>query len=142
MLESVMSAAKEIMIVESRRRAFAEGQHGSREQRIRRRKWKACRERGRRSGGEATSAGRATQLDPSLLGGRAGNRAKFPRHCRQKKGVPKPRSIKHAHTRRSTGPGSSRLAHHHGMLAKFPTTLPARRTEPRRRRLRDISMHC
>jgi hypothetical protein len=56
----------------TQRRPFPERKQGRAEQRVRRCKRNAYRERGRRSGSEATSAGRATQLDPSLLGGLTG----------------------------------------------------------------------
>src|SRR6266851_2176454 len=53
-------------------RAIPERKQRSGEQRVRRRKRSACHGRGRPSSSEATPARRATQLDPSLLGGRAG----------------------------------------------------------------------
>src|ERR1039458_5979268 len=56
----------------AQQRAFPERKQGSGEQRVRTLKGHAGRGHGWLSSSEATSAGRTTQLDPSLLGGRPG----------------------------------------------------------------------
>ena len=65
----------------ARRRALSEHKRGCGEQRVRKRKRCARGARGRSSSSEATTAGRAPQLDPSLLRGRAGRLCHVSRGC-------------------------------------------------------------
>ena len=67
-----MSAAKEIVIVEHSKELSLKASEEAGEQRVRTRNGHAGRGHGWPSSCEATSAGRTTQLDPSLLCGRAG----------------------------------------------------------------------